>query len=218
MSQDGGDTLYLSNNLNPKSDYAVLPKPNTGEVLRQQFEVKAPQFNLDPNLINTYYPPSGQQDEGRILPHIVFNDPHAPWLRAAGHRLPTFEGPIDPDPVLQINRSMVPWIAVLVFDPAELLVQPGDATATGLSSIASYNAAKLPPNGAFPMTVGDYITKIPTHRIDYESDSEFNDLKTSTDATSIIFPTKGLIKRILGTKDSLSVLESYKVSAPPAKN
>lgn len=46
------------------------------KILTQNFEVMAPQFSIDASKINSYYPPNGHNDEGRILPHIVFNDPH----------------------------------------------------------------------------------------------------------------------------------------------
>ena len=36
----------------------------------QQFEVVFPQFNIDPKLIDSHYPPDGHQDECRILPHL----------------------------------------------------------------------------------------------------------------------------------------------------
>jgi hypothetical protein len=100
---------------------------------------------------------------------------------------------------------MVPWMAVVVFDPEELLVQPAEAGTTGLDGItfggvASYNSQKLPANGTFPMAIGDYLTKIPTHRIYYDAGystaaetKELNDLKSSTEMTSIIFPKKKLL-------------------------
>lgn len=54
--------------------------PNAPTLL-QQFNVIAPQFSIDPKLVNSVYPPPGHADEGRVLPHIVFNDPHLPWER-----------------------------------------------------------------------------------------------------------------------------------------
>jgi hypothetical protein len=179
-------------------------------VLRQNFKVVAPQFSIDPKLINTYYPPSGHQDEGRILPHLVFNDPHVPWMRRAGVFYPFLEKPFDPEPNGGQPRSMVPWMAVLVFSPDELLVNDNDAVATGLKKITSYVPTKLPANGAFEMTVGDYLTKLPKRRIFYEA-AGIDDLKDSTEVTSIIFPTKGLIQQMLGTKDQSDILKAHKV-------
>jgi hypothetical protein len=207
----------------PPAPPPVMP-PATIE--NQTFTVVAPQFNLDPKLINTYYPPSGHQDEGRILPHIVFSDPHVPWLRLPGV---SFKGPVDPDPSdPSIGRNMTPWMALVVFDAAELLVQPTDATNIGLASISSigitstgtpvpaYMPTKLPGSGAYAMTVGDYLTKMTKNRVYYEAgytESEAKDdwaqLQKSTDQTSIIFPTKSRIQEIFGT--GLEVLPDHKV-------
>jgi hypothetical protein len=41
----------------------------------QIFTVVAPQFSLPAESVNAFYPSDGQQDEGRVLPHIVLNDP-----------------------------------------------------------------------------------------------------------------------------------------------
>jgi len=46
---------------------------NSGTLAPQEFEVVVPRFSLDQGIVNSYYPPDGHQDEGRILPHIVFN-------------------------------------------------------------------------------------------------------------------------------------------------
>lgn len=57
------------------------PNNPNAPTLLQQFNVIAPQFSMDPKLVNSVYPPPGHADEGRVLPHIVFNDPHLPWER-----------------------------------------------------------------------------------------------------------------------------------------
>ncbi|KAH0562327.1 hypothetical protein GP486_002981 [Trichoglossum hirsutum] len=216
----GNDPLQIWNYKGQKDE------THTRAVERQLFSVVAPQFNIDPKLINTFYPPSGHQDEGRILPHIVFNDAHVPWFRRAGIFYPFLDGPIDKDTVRsRPGRNMVPWMAVVVFDPEELLVSPGDAKATGLDQIASYKEiglsgnVKPPPNGAYPMTVGDYLSKIPKNRIFYEAgyrgkgEAELRGLKESKDMTSVIFPRKSLVKQIFGGKDNPKVLEGQKLMA-----
>ena len=180
---------------------------NSNAIEKQLFSVAAPQFSIDSKLINTFYPPSGHQDEGRILPHIVFSDPHVPWLRRPGNTSPRFAASKD-------GRSMVPWMAVVVFETEELTVQPDEAVTIGLSGVSSYSPQKLPANGAFSMTVGDYLSKIPSNRVNYEagydnpkSQDDFDALKQSTDMTSIIFPTKSRIKQIFGSEDQLESLK-----------
>lgn len=73
----GTDTLE---EFNYDSTTVVGNTPPT-TVLPQKFDVIVPQFSLDPKIINSYYPPDGHADESRVLPHIVFNDPHIPWDR-----------------------------------------------------------------------------------------------------------------------------------------
>ncbi|KAF8851876.1 hypothetical protein BDZ45DRAFT_678781 [Acephala macrosclerotiorum] len=191
----------------------------TTPALRQEFSVQAPQFNLDPKLINTFYPPPGHQDEGRILPHIVFNDPHVPWVREAGVSYSFLSDPIDPSTTPgPSSRNLVPWMALITFDPSELQVSEADATAIGLNDpgkpddgIESYMPSKLPADGAFQMKIGEYLSKITTHRIYYEAgyegdgEQDFEDLKGETDMTNVIFPQKSLIKQILGSKTTSDI-------------
>ncbi|KAH8654009.1 hypothetical protein BGZ60DRAFT_435848 [Tricladium varicosporioides] len=210
------DTLSVWNyrGTGPKNTPIDLKLNPATPVIRQEFSVQAPQFNLDPKLINTFYPPAGHQDEGRILPHIVFNDPHVPWLREAGVYYKFLSDPIDPSTTPgPSGRNLVPWMALIAFDPSELQVSGDDAIAIGLSvpdkpdaSIKSYVASKLPADGAFQMQIGEYLTKIKTNRIYYEAgyegdgSNDLEDLKDSTDMTNVIFPQKYLIKQILGSK------------------
>ena len=113
---------------------------------------------------------------------------------------------------------MVPWMALMVFDSDELTVLPADATSIGLANIASYVPSKLPGNGAFPMMVGEYLSKITRNRIYYEAaysepaaQNDLNALKSSTEVTSIIFPTKTRLQEILGGKDQPNALQGQKV-------
>ncbi|ORY12599.1 hypothetical protein BCR34DRAFT_613864 [Clohesyomyces aquaticus] len=165
----------------------------------QLFEVMAPQFSLDPKLVNSFYPPEGHQDEGRILPHLVLNDPHFPWERDAGH---TFSGGLrdaeskarlrDPDVNEKgetvgkdgklttkreemVYRSIVPWVRLLVFDPDELRLSSADeAKALKVPDFQDLSSPKAninrqPANGAFPMTAKDYFTIGRGDRINFEA-------------------------------------------------
>lgn len=198
---DNSDSIDVWNYMG-KSDTQVLP------VKRQIFVVAAPQFNIASSFVNTCYPPPGHQDEGRILPHVVFNDPHVPWMRRAGIFYDFLKQPFDNDPDGS-PRSMVPWMALLVFSPDELLVSGADATATGLSNIESYIPTKLPSNGAFPMTVANYMSTI-TRRVYYEA-AGVDGIEDPTEMTSIIFPKKGLIQSLLGTKEQPDILKGHRV-------
>ncbi|KAH8882539.1 hypothetical protein GQ53DRAFT_847524 [Thozetella sp. PMI_491] len=204
-----------------------IDKDKTPVRVRQSFQVVAPQFSLDPKLINTFYPPAGHQDEAHILPHIVFNDPHVPWFREAG--LSNWMlGPIDKDPSETLGHNLVPWLALLVFQPDDLKLDSSAANAMRLDTIKAkngtylYNSAKLPANGAFDMSVGNYLSLDAGSRVWYEAGytsppdlDYFNKvLKSSPDSTSAIFPTKTQLKSLmLDQTGALAPLEAQKLMA-----
>lgn len=198
------------------------------EPLLQEFEVIAPQFSLDPKLINSYYPPSGHSDEGKILPHIVFQDPHVPWYRPAGLSPWMTEAvdttsPLNPDPQPNADgHNFMPWMGLLVFKPADLIVDQTAAQTLGITANGpqAYDSSRLPANGAYQMTVGQYLTNIksrvcyeagyqtsnpssdPTKSLEETSDNDFKDLKNSSEVTQIIFPTKDQFKVVFEGRDS----------------
>ncbi|KAG4414042.1 hypothetical protein IFR04_012818 [Cadophora malorum] len=162
---------------------------------KQIFEVMAPQFSLDPKLVNSFYPPEGHQDEGRILPHIVINDPHFPWERDADSEFGGGnDNPLDKarlrDPDLDADgrtldgrgnptedreemnyRSMIPWVRLLVFDVEELKLDSAQqARDLGVPDFADLNAPKAdikrqPASGAFSMLAKDYFAIQENHRL-----------------------------------------------------
>jgi hypothetical protein len=221
---------FRDNQIEPPLPVFNRENPSSTDILGQGFRVIAPQFSLDPNLINTYYPPTGHQDEGRILPHIVFNDPHVPWFREAG-RSPWMLGPVDTgaahsdETSSHSGHNLMPWIAVLVFEQNDLLVPPEDAKLLQLDGMNSYNPLKLPANGAFAMTVGEYLSKIQS-RVRYEAGfddapEDFAKLHGtpgnpggSPEVMSAIFPKKSQVEEIFqaGTAD-LAPLKAHKLLA-----
>jgi hypothetical protein len=213
---------------------------NAKDVIQQEFEVIAPQFSLDPKLINSYYPPSGHSDEGRILPHIVFQDPHVPWYRPAGisdwmtDAVDTKS--LEEPPVPSIDgHNLMPWMGLLVFKPSDLIVAPPDAALLGLTSsgMQAYDPTKLPANGSYQMTVGQYLTNIksrtcyeagyqvahagndPQKSLEDTADDDYNELKDSKEVMTAIFPTKDQIKTVLGGGESvdLSPLKAQRLLA-----
>jgi len=180
----------------------------------QIFEVLKPQFSLDRALINSYYPPNGHQDEGRVLPHVVLSDPHLPWERAAGLTT-NMHGEIDEDPNdKNVKRSMVPWVALMVFDIGDLVI-PDAETAEKLKIPGFTTAddmAKQTPTGTFSMKVSDYMAAPDDSRVrlenGYTGDPDgLGRLKTSTEAMQAIFPLKTHVK------ERFSDLESFKYLA-----
>jgi len=215
-------------------------KTDLSDLKPQQFNVIAPQFSIDPKLINSYYPPDGHQDEARILPHIVFNDPHLPWERDAGE---TIQGERDQDKNADgslrtdengdpLWRSMVPWLALLVFDPSELQLEVDEVQDLKIPAFQSPQPdmttamAKRAPTCAYPMSIKDYLGLKPSDRINYEAgyrDSKGDltpewtakdGLALNPDLTSVIFPKKSLFRDIFASTDRTSHnIESHKYTA-----
>ena len=147
----------------------------------QAFEVVAPQFTLPADAVHSYYPPDGHQDEGRVLPHIVFDDPHLPWERPAGSldslvSDPTGTTPtagrstlfgdldkvatLDPDG-RPLFRQQIPWMAVVVFDPSELALTPTELKVLSQKgALATPNADEIKREDS-TVTVNTAAAKVP---------------------------------------------------------
>ncbi|KAK4212057.1 hypothetical protein QBC37DRAFT_466589 [Rhypophila decipiens] len=203
-------TLTVTNVRNVR-DGNPDPKIETlvGDAEPQRFEVVVPRFTLDPELINSYYPPDGHQDEGRILPHIVLNDPHYPWEIDAGSTT-NMAGPIDGP---KNDRNMVPWIGLVVFDPDELRLDDKEIKALripGVTDVAQQNA-----NGTFTMAVKDYFddTKFIPKQSQIDIDKGYGDNKAlkdrirgTTDLAKVMFPTKELFADMFSDCESMKYL------------
>jgi hypothetical protein len=161
--------------------------PPSPSIEKQKFNVLASQFQIDPKAVNSVYPPSGAADEGRILPHIVFNDPHLPW-----------ESPPFPRAAEPAFRQKVwpPWFALVVFDPKELKFDLAAQLNLGIPSEAKYS----PYTGAYTMSVSDYLHGVqakPNYEKGYEFDfSKLKEISTSPHPVDVIFPTKGVVSDI----------------------
>lgn len=72
----------------------------------RRFSVKGPRFALDPSDIHSYFPPKGAGGQfDRTLPQIMLTKRLLPWER----RIPG------------VKEGGAPWLALLVFQPGELL-------------------------------------------------------------------------------------------------
>ncbi|KAL8743826.1 MAG: hypothetical protein Q9184_008071, partial [Pyrenodesmia sp. 2 TL-2023] len=174
---------------------APLPPGEDFPMALQKFTVVAPRFQIDPKVIDSYYPPDGFVEEGRILPHIVFKDPYLPWERSL-FQPRFFPAASVIDPFFRL-KTRPPWMALVVFDPEELKLTKADGDAL---RIPAFNANELPSSGAYPMTVGDYLTKV-TSRVPLEEGLPWGStvwahLQASPDPATIIFPKKDLVQTI----------------------
>lgn len=98
----------------------------------QNFKIVAPRFNLPTSDVHSCYPPSGGTISLKMLPHIVFKDPHLPWERQMESSTPPNDGS---------ERTRTPWLALWVFRPDEL-VSPGTGIFAG-KALSSTRATRL---------------------------------------------------------------------------
>ncbi|KAF8511748.1 hypothetical protein JB92DRAFT_2724834 [Gautieria morchelliformis] len=94
-----------------KQDIATPEVMNLGST--QDLRVIGPRFAFEKGDVVSSYPPQGHGDYSFILPHVVLDDPHMPWVRL---------GTLDKSPKPDDGRNSVPWLALLVFTQDELEV------------------------------------------------------------------------------------------------
>jgi hypothetical protein len=83
----------------------------------QGFEVVAPEFAIDPNVVHTAYPPAGATGVyDQQVPFVVLGDPSLPWERSM---TPGAGAPDSSDPT--------PWIALAIFAEGEIELQQGSS-------------------------------------------------------------------------------------------
>ena len=144
--------------------------------------VSGPRFALEPGDIHAEYPPAAASGEfGRVLPHVVFTKRLLPWERV----LPTGDATIAPSPG-------TPWLALLVFQPGELLVPDGMDAAT--AAAAGYAAT---------MTVTQLLAPDPAVRVP-------TDLRLRTDekamSCQVIAMTNATFASVVPTRRELPFL------------
>ncbi|KAF1949173.1 hypothetical protein CC80DRAFT_510807 [Byssothecium circinans] len=159
-------------NVPGKSTSPIQNTDSAGNVIQQTFTVEAPRFSLEANEIHSFYPPSGHGDDPHVLPHVVFNDPHLPWERNVDESVDTKD-----------NVNDIPWLAVLVFDPAELNVD---------GTILQNGTLKQSPTKEVPITV-DQLLKLKNVAVPIDLNESMPTLDRNK-STTAIFVKPGLFR------------------------
>lgn len=85
----------------------------------QVFEVVALQFSIDPDGVDTFYPPkNGQSTYEQILPFIILNDATLPWERSLTPGTPPANE----------GGSTTPWMALLLLAEDEVILPSGSTS------------------------------------------------------------------------------------------
>lgn len=158
-----------------------------------KFKVASYPFNLPADSIHAIYPGQGQQATHDTLPHIVFNDSTLLWERISSHEAED----LPPDNHV---RNRVPWMALLVFSPDELLLN--DTEKAGIFAHTSLNnsSPEQLDSMAVRVRLNDLVKlKEGTARVPL-GDFEVNHASKS-DITNVIFPKTSLFNRLFAAYD-----------------
>lgn len=108
-------------------------------VQEQYFTVRGPRFTLEPSEVYSVFPPlNSLADYTGVLPHIVLNKRTLPWER-------TLDG-------LNPNSDNQPWLALLLFEAAEIISDnpppgAGSGNSTKVQSFPLTEVINLPLDG-----------------------------------------------------------------------
>jgi hypothetical protein len=119
-------------------------EPDTNASTTQTFTVVIPQFSLPKGSLHSVYPPPGGSVPGRVLPHIIFHDPHFPWECSA------------------VKGTNIPWLAVLVFTQNELTLSKEERE--GMFA----KLGPLPPQSStlsVSLKVSDFCMRLPEEKV-----------------------------------------------------
>jgi len=112
-----------------------VPKPFTAT---QLVTVQAPEFTIDPGIVQTFYPPNGSSDiYAEKLPFIVLTDPSLPWERS-----------LIPDQGQPNPANPTAWMALLIFAQGEMVLPEGTnnpVTSSTVTALLATSTTVLKP-------------------------------------------------------------------------
>lgn len=121
----GSYTIEVTHTVSAPSGKPPVP-PYT--MIPQQIIVDGPQFTIDPNAVQSQFPPIGGTDQyEQQLPFLVLGDPSLPWER------PLVPG--DPTP-----NNPTPWLALVIFAEGEITVNPETNTPVSTTTVQQFLA------------------------------------------------------------------------------
>lgn len=98
--------------------------PGTFSIPDQLFSVVAPEFFIDPSIIQTIYPPQGGSDQySSYLPFLVMTDPSLPWERS-----------LVPGAAASNSGDPTPWMALVIFAESEIVFPASSTSANPVTS------------------------------------------------------------------------------------
>lgn len=142
-----------------------LPNPDTNnytQTITQSFVVQGPQFSIDPAEIHAMSPASNANGDFTLeLPAVILENPVLPWERQ-----------------IDTNKE-IPWIALLVFKPDELDIDPSTHSPIITSTVQDFLKAEA---GIVKPTID------PSKISDALKSSTMNSIRITTEVFQAITP------------------------------
>jgi hypothetical protein len=141
--EDGTYHITVTQEVNEVVDSTTnTTQPLTEPYVQEQyFTVQGPRFTLAASEVYSVFPPQNSlADYTGVLPHIVLNKRTLPWER-------TLDG-------LNPNSDNQPWLALLLFEAGEIIV---DDSPPGTGSGSSTKAQSLPLDEVINLPLGGAI-------------------------------------------------------------
>ena len=117
---DGDYTLTVAQRIEAKQQ--ISDKQNFSDAFPEatlQFSVLGPRFSLDPQVVDSVFPPAGSLgDHSNVLPHVVLNRSTLPWERTA------VSIKKEDSEKLKKEKKRLSWLVLLLFEEGELLPVP----------------------------------------------------------------------------------------------
>jgi len=120
-----------------------------------RFSVLGPRLNLDPQLVNSVFPPPGSVgDHSNVLPHIVLNRSTLPWERTAFSINKDVFDKLEEakKKLLEEAKKKLSWLVLLLFEEGEF-ASPLVSLVTLQGHENSVNNAQFSPDGMSVVTV-----------------------------------------------------------------
>src|SRR6516165_8341890 len=141
---DGDYTLTVTQGVEAKQQ--ISGKQDFSEEFQKatlRFSVLGPRLNLDPQLVNSVFPPPGSVgDHSNVLPHIVLNRSTLPWERTAFSINKDVFDKLEEakKKLLEEAKKKLSWLVLLLFEEGEF--------ASPLVSLVTLQGHENPVNNA----------------------------------------------------------------------
>src|SRR5215213_1485709 len=163
---------------------------------RLQFAVAGPRFSLEPNLIQSQFPPPKSIGEYySVLPHIILNRTTLPWERTIDNSRPSN------------TTQPTSWLALLLFDHV------GDGGAPAVTPLTVQDLLNTYGQAANPANQPEFVKVLPweSNNQPHRGELKLEVGQHPNDRLTVIDLPKHLLWQILPTQEELAFLSHVRL-------